>query len=382
MNGSNKHRFLSGASNRFREGAWVWAIVLLGLIGMQGGCTRLPNDEQLTQQIQSKLNQDSGLQGKSLTVETSGGVVTLSGTVDDEVQGTAAARYASTTPGVKQIVNNLQIAAGLSDALPAAQVSKVPVPAVGGPESKPRTSVSRERANSRSSDRRSSKPRAVYADSSGTAMSAESKGGDTPGTQDAPTAREIPPAEPERLNIEAGTGVAVRLVEAVDSETAEVGQTFHATLDSPLQSDWKVAIPAGSDVEGHVVDVKSAGKFAGRSQLVLQLDRISAGGRSYNIRTDQYRRQANSRSTNTAEKVGTGAAIGAIIGALAGGGKGAGIGAAAGAGVGGGVQAVSTGQQIRLASETVLNFTLKSPVTVIQVEQGSESLRPKLDTPK
>jgi len=382
MNGLNKSRFLAGAWMRFRAGTWVWAIFLVGLIGMQGGCTRLPNDGQLTQQIQSKLDQDSGLQGKSLTVETSGGVVTLSGTVDDEAQRTAATRYASTTPGVKQIVNNLQIAAGLSDALPGAQVSKVPVPALGVPDSKPRTNGRRKHTNSRSSDRRSSKPRAIYADSSGTAVSAESKSGYTPGTQDVPTVREIPPPEPKKLTIEAGTGVAVRLVEAVDSETAEVGQTFHATLDSPLQSDWKVAIPAGSDVEGHIVDVKSAGKFAGQSQLLLQLDRISAAGKSYNIRTDQYRRQANSRSTNTAEKVGTGAAIGAMIGALTGGGKGAGIGAAAGAGVGGGVQAVSKGQQIKLASETVLNFTLKSPVTVIQVEQGSESLRLKLDTPK
>ena len=69
--------------------------------------------------------------------------------------------------------------------------------------------------------------------------------------------------------------------------------------------------------------------------------------------------------------------MGTIIGALAGGGKGAAIGAAAGAGVGGGVQAASKSQQIKLASETVLNFTLQAPITVVQAP-SPDANRPKL----
>jgi len=176
--------------------------------------------------------------------------------------------------------------------------------------------------------------------------------------------------------------MAIRLVDAISSETAQPGQTFRATLDSPLASEGDVAIPSGYEVQGHVVDVKSAGKFAGKSELVLQLDRITVGSKSYSIQTDQYRRAGASRSTNTAEKVGAGAVIGAIIGGIAGGGKGAGIGAAAGGGVGGGVQAATKGQQIKLPSETVLNFTLQSPLTVTQVEGGPDSGRKKMDTPQ
>ena len=70
-------------------------------------------------------------------------------------------------------------------------------------------------------------------------------------------------------------------------------------------------------MEGHVVDVKSAGKFAGQSLLVLQLDRINAGGSWYNVQTEQYKREGSSSGKNTAEKVGAGAAIGAAIGAIA-----------------------------------------------------------------
>jgi hypothetical protein len=169
------------------------------------------------------------------------------------------------------------------------------------------------------------------------------------------------------------------LVDAIDSETAQQGQTFHATLNSPLAVEGDAVIPAGYDVEGHIVAVQSAGKFAGKSLLTLQLDRISAGGKYYNIQTDQYKREGSSRGKNTAEKVGAGAAIGAIIGGIAGGGKGAGIGAAAGGGIGGGVQAATKGQQIKLPSETVLNFTLQGPLTVVPTTKGPNEGRPKLD---
>jgi len=172
----------------------------------------------------------------------------------------------------------------------------------------------------------------------------------------------------------------VRLVDAIDSETATQGQTFHATLNSPFAVDGETAIPAGYTVEGHVVTVQSAGKFAGQSLLVLQLDRISAAGKYYNIQTDQYKKQGSSRGKNTVEKVGAGAGIGAIIGAIAGGGKGAAIGAAAGGGLGAGAQAVTHGQQIKLPSETVLNFTLQAPVTVIPTSQGPNAGRPTLNT--
>jgi hypothetical protein len=175
--------------------------------------------------------------------------------------------------------------------------------------------------------------------------------------------------------------MAIRLVDAIDTETSQPGQTFRATLDSPLSVEGDIVLPSGYDVQGHIVDVKSAGKFAGKSELVLQLDRIVVGGRSYSIQTDQYRREGSSRGKNTAEKVGAGAAIGAIIGGIAGGGKGAGIGAAAGGGLGGGVQAATKGQQIKLPTETVLNFSLQSPLTVTPAA-GPDAGRHKLDTPQ
>ena len=150
-------------------------------------------------------------------------------------------------------------------------------------------------------------------------------------------------------------------------------------MNAPLFAEGAEAIPAGTDVIGHVVDVKSAGKFAGQSLVVLQLDSVTANGNSYNLQTDQYTKEAASRGKNTAEKVGGGAILGGIIGAIAGGGKGAAVGTAAGAGVGGGVQAATKSEQIKLPSETVLNFTLQTPLTVLRSPDPNAG-RQKLDS--
>jgi hypothetical protein len=332
-------------------------VLLAALVAV--GCSKAPNDAQITSEIQSQLSADSGLQGRPLSVQTADGVVTLSGTVDNENQKTAAARYASGVAGVKQVVNNLEVAP------PAMEAQAPPVeetkPAV---VTKPRPSTPRTHSSASSSSQSAPAPAAAAA----------------PATAAMPAAPSTPPApaQPVKVTIPAGTTLAVRLIDTIDSETAVQGQTFKATLDSPLAVEGDVAIPAGYDVEGHVVEVKSAGKFAGRSEVTLQLDRITVGSKHYSLQTDQWHREGSSRGKNTAAKVGTGAAIGAIIGGIAGGGKGAAIGAAAGGGLGGGVQAATKGQQIKLASETVLNFTLQAPLTVVPAKSPNEG-RQKMD---
>lgn len=371
---------------RFRRDQLVIA-VLIAVLSLGLGCAKTPDDKQLTQQIQSKLSQDSGLQQKSITVQTAAGVVTLSGRVENEAQRVAAARYASATPGIKQVVNNLEV--GAAPAAPTAtQTAEARPPAKMQPATKPHAGFPRGQESGTSSGRDPSEWDSHAAVSSNVGSGRDT--GKQMASADAGAAQPLPaepalpppPPAPKILTIESGAGVAVRLVDAINSETAQPGETFRATLDSPLSSNGEVAIPAGYNVEGHVVDVKSAGKFAGQSLLVLQLDRLSVGSKSYILQTDRFRRQGSNRSTNTAEKVGGGAAIGAILGGILGGGKGAGIGAAAGGGVGGGVQAAGKGEQIKLASETVLRFTLESPLTVTQVEKGPDQGRPTLDTPQ
>jgi hypothetical protein len=349
---------------------YVCAAVLLSLLGVAVGCNKTPNDAQITSDIQNKLSTDSGLQGKQLAVQAENGTVTLSGTVDDDNQRQAAARYAASAPGVKQVINNLQVAAPAPVAAAAPPPDQVPpAPREQPALPKPRRRPHQMKKSPSDSDSNSA------ANQVASAATVEA-----PAAPAAPVvpATPPPPPPPQKVTVPSGTTLSVRLTDAIDSETAQQGQTFRATLNSPLAVEGDVVIPSGYDVEGHVVAVQSAGKFAGKSLLTLQLDRISAGGKSYDVQTDQYHREGSSRGKNTAEKVGAGAAIGAIIGGLAGGGKGAGIGAAAGGGLGGGVQAATKGQQIKLPSETVLTFTLQGPLTVIP-NKGPNQGRPRLD---
>ncbi len=355
-----------------RVGIYVWVVLLIGILSIGMACTKAAGDSEVTGEVQSRLNADSGLQGKQLTVQTAGGVVTLSGTVDNDAQRTAASRYASSVPGVKEVVNNLQVAPASAI---ADQTDRTP-PVSNKPAPKPRPSTPRPRS--------APSARTIAAATPAPAMAPTQDSQPTPPPAAAPVTPAAPaaPPAPKKVTIPSGTTLAIRLVDEIDSETAQPGQSFKATLDSPLSVEGDIVVPAGYDVQGHVIDVKSAGKFAGKSELSLQLDRITVGGRSYNLQTDQYRREGNSRGKNTAEKVGAGAAIGAIIGGIAGGGKGAAIGAAAGGGLGGGVQAATKGQQIKLPTETVLNFTLQSSVNVIPVSEGPKSGRQKLETPQ
>jgi hypothetical protein len=353
------------------------ACAALLVLAAATGCSKSWNDAQIVGDIQNKLSADSGLQGKQLTVEAAKGIVTLSGTVDNPVERDAAERYAAAEKGVHQVINHLEVAAlppqmALAAPNAAAQPNPAAAPAASGKPSPGLTK--RHRAPPAS-------PPPTAPDSS-TAAAAAPEPASAPPPSETPLPPlpppPSPPPPPQKITVPSGSAVTVRLVDTIDSETAQQGRVFHATLNAPLMVDGATAIPAGTAVEGHLVNVQSAGKFAGQSLLVLQLDRVKAADHSYDLQTDQYTRQGAPRSRNTAEKVGGGAILGAILGGIVGGGKGAAIGTLAGGGVGTGVQAAGKAQSIKLDSESVLSFTLQAPVTLVLPLPNPDADRPKL----
>ncbi len=166
------------------------------------------------------------------------------------------------------------------------------------------------------------------------------------------------------VTIPAGTTIVVRMIDGVDSSVNKVGDTFNASLEAPIVVGNTVLAQKGADVYGRLVEAKQAGRVQGQSELRLELTGVKINDQVVSIVTGAYEAAGQSRGKNTAEKVGGGAVIGALIGAIAGGGKGAAIGAGVGAGAGTAVQVMTHGQQVRVPSETVLNFTLQQPVTV------------------
>jgi hypothetical protein len=360
-----------------RMSGWALAIIL----GLGVGCARKPDDAKISNEVQGRFSQDSGLSSKQLTVQAHDGVVTLGGTVDNDAQREAASRQAASVDGVRTVVNNLLVGNG------ATAVAAAPPVVATRAASAPPAEKSKAGAGKKSSKARASQDSGADGNSANDS-NADQVGDSNQAAADPPAdatpadnvnAAQAPPTlpGPKRLIIDQGTQLTVRLIDPIDSEKNQTGDTFRATLNAALTSDGEMAVPAGVELTGHLVEVKSAGKFAGQSVVVLQLDSISSGGKNYSLQTDQFRKEGKSRGKNTAEKVGGGAVIGGIIGAIAGGGKGAAVGTAAGAGVGGGVQAASKSQQIKLPSETVLNFVLQEPIDVVQAPPADAN-RPKL----
>lgn len=368
-----------------RHSILVYSCIVAASLILGVGCAKKLDDAKMSSDIQAKFGQDSGLSSKQLAVQANNGVVTLSGTVDNQAQRDAAGAQAASIAGVKTVINNLQV--GQSEAMAPepqkptpAEVSNVSANTTPAPLENPKPAKTKK-----SSQRhRGGDAAEAQQDASRQQMASNDRPTNNAGTAPpannppAPAAAPPPPPPaPKKLIIDQGTQITIRLIDAIDSEKNQTGDTFHATLNAPLTSDGEEAVPAGVELTGHLVDVQSGSKFAGKSVVVMQLDSLTSGGQKYSLQTDQYRKETAGRGKNTAEKVGGGAVVGGIIGALAGGGKGAAIGAAAGAGVGGGVQAASKSPQIKLASESVLNFTLQAPITVVQAP-SSDANRPKL----
>ena len=168
----------------------------------------------------------------------------------------------------------------------------------------------------------------------------------------------------ENVTIPAGQPLLVRMIDGVDSSKNHVGDVFHATLETDLTVGDSVVARKGTDVYGRLAESKEAGHIKGSSELQLELTRMVIDGKDYPVVSSDYTLQGKGRGKNTAEKVGGGAALGAIIGAIAGGGKGAAIGAGVGAGAGGAVQVLTRGQQVKVPSETLLEFRLQQPLMV------------------
>jgi hypothetical protein len=118
-------------------------------------------------------------------------------------------------------------------------------------------------------------------------------------------------------------------------------------------------------VEGVVVNSDPGGRIEGRARMTVELRSLQlADGRTVDLVSSAYTKEAKSTKKKDAMKIGIGAGIGAAIGAIAGGGKGAAIGAGARGAGGTGYVLATRGDPAVIPSESLLSFRLKAPITV------------------
>jgi hypothetical protein len=166
------------------------------------------------------------------------------------------------------------------------------------------------------------------------------------------------------ISVPVGQTLLVRMIDSVDSRKNTVGDVFHASLETDLTVNGYLVAHKGADVYGKLAYTKDSGHFSGGAELELELSKIVVDGTSYPLVSDDYTLKGKGRGGDTAKKVGGGAILGAIIGGIAGGGAGAAIGAGAGGAVGAGVQVFTRGKEVKVPSETLLEFKLQQPATV------------------
>ena len=144
----------------------------------------------------------------------------------------------------------------------------------------------------------------------------------------------LPVTPPGGLVIPSGTVLNVRVDETLDTNRNQPGDRFTATLTDPLVVNGQAALPAGTHLTGHVLENKPAGIFRGHARLMLGLDSFLYKGHSYPIdltaatcKSDHKHGKLKNPDPNA----------GAVVG---------------------------NREQVIIPAETVVHFTLGSPVRV------------------
>lgn len=322
-------------------------------------------DASLTAAVQNRLSSDGALASEPIQATVQNAVVTLSGSVSNDAARSLASNDVAQVSGIRTVVNNLAVQTAMAPVAPPVLSSPMPAQSV------PSTTVEDRRARREREQRERDSRQAQRAPDGRAGISPPPPVASTfpapapvPATPPAPVVRNI--------TIPAGTILPVRVTQTLDSASTQQGQSFSGTIATDITSDGVTVLRQGSTVSGQVTAVQEAAHFHGNALLTISLSNITRHGEHIAIETDSYSAQGKGRGTNTAEKVGGGAAVGAILGGIFGGGKGAAIGAAAGGGTGAGVNGLTRGQQVQIPAESLVRFRLSSPITVRVAGDGTE----------
>jgi hypothetical protein len=334
----------------------IHIFVLLLVLSFSVSCSRIgaPSDDAIATDIKAKMFSEPALKSAAIDVSSKGGEVTLTGQVPDDAARLAAYKIATQTKGVTKVNDQMSVV--------TAQVAPEPVAPAATP-----TPAAKPRPAAKHVQKAEAAPTAVAAPASQTAV---------PAAAAAPA-----PPRPVTVTVPANSIVTIRTIDSIDSSTNHAGEVFKASLDAPIVVDGRVIVPAGADAYVKLVSASSAGHIAGRSELSLELASIVFQGKTYSLVSSDVKQSGASRGKRSAATIGGGAALGALIGAVAGGGKGAAIGAAVGGGAGTGVQVFTKGQQVKIPSETRLDFTLQQPLEITYFPGKKTRARSNADQP-
>jgi hypothetical protein len=174
-----------------------------------------------------------------------------------------------------------------------------------------------------------------------------------------------------------GATIRVHLLDRLSTIDSVQGDPFRATVASDVAEGGQVLIPAGSQIEGHIVEV-SSGRLGGRGSMRLRPETVTlpngqrfqlaayvAGAPGAHARIDREGNiGAEARVKRGAIEYGAAVGTGAIVGAVMGGGAGALAGTLIGAGAVT-LHLLVSHPQATLDPGSVLLFTLTQPLDLV-----------------
>ena len=190
-----------------------------------------------------------------------------------------------------------------------------------------------------------------------------------PVTRPKPPAPRVPPA-PSTVTLAAGSHFDMAATDTITTRTAKVGDPFTArVVEDVRNAAGKVVIPAGSQVNGTVTEVRPNPNPNTPGTLTLAVSSVTIRGTNYPLEASidslETVHKGRGITTGDAAKVGAGAAAGAILGRVIGGNKkGTIIGGIVGGAVGAGVAQTSKDSDIVLPAGAHIIVTVTKPLTV------------------
>ncbi len=208
---------------------------------------------------------------------------------------------------------------------------------------------------------------------------------EAPPAPPAPQADPTPPAQPNgspaaekprasKVLVPAGTKLPLVLHNSITTRNAKPGDSIYLETLFPIVLNNRIVIPAGSYVQGEILEAKRPGHVKGRGELRVRLNSMILPN-GYTVNFNAVPTNAGTGGNESVEEegkikgdsdkagdvgtvvktTGIGAGIGSIAGRSA---KGAGIGAGAGAAVGLATVLFTRGPELELPRGTTLDVVL------------------------
>ena len=158
------------------------------------------------------------------------------------------------------------------------------------------------------------------------------------------------------ITVPSGTRLVVRTSDTVDSRQHRAGHRFRGQLEGALVVDGVTVAPRGTTVHGTILSARQAGNVAGSSELSVEWTDIMIDDRLFPIATTGMTAQTSGEGGRTVGRTARAAAVGGLIGGSSG--------ARTGAAVGAGVSLVTRGGSVNIPRGTIVEASLRTPLTV------------------